>query len=102
MPIGYNTSVDNIVLNVRDIDSRDRQSLEHVLGLPLSEHQQVVIRVVDAQERVSSAAEPGSAGEQPDSKVPEWWKVYEGLSDEEVDRLDQAIRQRANLTRIFE
>lgn len=34
--------------------------------------------------------------------VPKWWNIYEGLSKEEIDRLDQAIRPRANLTRHFE
>jgi len=94
--------MENIILNVRDIELADRQSLEHVIGLPLSEHQQVVIRVVDAHSpAIAKGGTPlteGDAG----SEVPEWWKVYEGLSPEEVDRLDQAIRLRANLTRNFE
>ena len=47
---------------------------------------------------LAKADEPAA----PSEEVPEWWKVYEGLSDEEIDRLDQAIRQRANLTRVFE
>jgi hypothetical protein len=37
-----------------------------------------------------------------DENVPEWWSVYEGLSDAEIDRLDRAIRERAGLTRQFE
>ncbi len=37
--------------------------------------------------------------EDADDHVPEWWNVYEGLSDEEIDRLDKAIRERADLTR---
>ena len=32
-------------------------------------------------------------------EVPAWSKIYEGLGDEEIDRLDAAIRQRADLTR---
>ncbi len=43
----YNSSMDNVVRNVKDIDSSDRQALEHVLGLPLDDNQQVVIRVVN-------------------------------------------------------
>jgi hypothetical protein len=38
----------------------------------------------------------------PSQELPAWWNIYEGLSDDEVDRLDQAIRPRANLTRVFE
>jgi hypothetical protein len=40
-----------------------------------------------------------NARTEPDEQIPEWWNVYEGLSDEEIDRLDQAIRERADLTR---
>jgi hypothetical protein len=35
-------------------------------------------------------------------EVPAWWNIYEGLSDDEIERLDKAVRQRANLTRVFE
>jgi len=34
--------------------------------------------------------------------VPAWWNIYEGLSEERIEELDRAIRQRANLTRDFE
>jgi hypothetical protein len=46
-------------------------------------------------------AEPRKKTETDDG-LPEWWNVYEGLSDAEIDRLDQAIRQRAELTRHFD
>ena len=36
---------------------------------------------------------------EPEQKVPNSWKVYEGLDDEAINCLDSAIRQRANLTR---
>jgi hypothetical protein len=36
-----------------------------------------------------------------DENVPEWWNIYEELTDEEIDRLDKAIRERADLTRDF-
>ena len=35
---------------------------------------------------------------EPEQKVPNSRKVYEGLDDQEIDRLDDAIRHRANLT----
>jgi hypothetical protein len=37
-----------------------------------------------------------------DENIPEWWSVYEGLTDEEADRLDRAIRERADFTRHFQ
>jgi hypothetical protein len=86
-----------VIRNVAEIDSADRRAIEHLIGKNLAEHQQVIISVVtvDLAPPVESAA-PAS------EDVPEWWKVYEGLNNEDVDRLDQAIRQRANLTRVFE
>ncbi|HUG92528.1 MAG TPA: hypothetical protein VML55_16940 [Planctomycetaceae bacterium] len=36
----------SIVRNVRDIDAGDRQALEHVVGEPLGENQQLVISVL--------------------------------------------------------
>lgn len=34
--------------------------------------------------------------------VPEWWNVYEGLTDAEIHAIDEIIRQRAYLTREFD
>jgi len=78
--------METLVRNVRDLDPADRDALERVLGHALAETQQVAVNVIDPQ---------------PEEAVPEWWKIYEGLSDEEIDELDQAIRQRADLTREF-
>lgn len=86
--------MERIIRNVAEIDSADRRAIEHLIGDRLAEHQQIIISVVnlDLASPVESPI-PASAG------VPEWWNVYEGLNDEEVDRLDQAIRRRADLTR---
>jgi hypothetical protein len=90
--------MESIIRNVTEIDQADRQALEHVIGQDLRDHQQLVIRVVDADMSEPPPAQTPSA----EDGIPEWWKVYEGLSDEDVDRLDGAIRQRADLTRVFE
>lgn len=90
--------MESIVRNVRDIDNADREVLEHVVGCRLDDNQQLIIRVVNKDTPSISPTDTT----QLDQQIPEWWRVYEGLSEEEVDRLDQAIRQRANLTRAFE
>ena len=90
--------MDSIIRNVTDIDQADRQALEHVIGQHLRENQQVVISVLNVDMSKSLPAQTHST----EDRIPEWWKVYDGLSDDEVDRLDGAIRQRANLTRVFE
>ncbi|HUE17340.1 MAG TPA: hypothetical protein VMR25_24525 [Planctomycetaceae bacterium] len=103
--------MDKVVRDVRNIDQADRQALEHVIGQSLRDNQQVVIDVVNIEaisgakenptsdETAGSASEPGRTAQRTDDEIPDWWNVYEGLSDEEIDRLDLAIRERANLTR---
>lgn len=94
--------MDKIIRDVRDIDGADRQALEHVIGQRLRENQQIIINVVTLGVSAKASEPTAPNGAQAEDDVPEWWKVYEGLSDEEIDRLDQAIRERANMTRAFE
>ncbi len=89
--------MEEVIRNVADIDTADRQALEHVLGRRLAEDQQIIIRVINPD--LSQARNGDAPAAQAE---PPWANIYEGLSDEEIDRLDQAIRQRANLTRIVE
>jgi hypothetical protein len=60
----------------------------------LRETQQVIVNVVSLDRTGANVTGNGTS-----SEVPPWGNIYEGLSDAEVDRLDAAIRQRANLTR---
>ena len=89
--------MEKVIRNVADIDADDRRVLEHVIGKRLAENQQLIISVVSPDVPGSDISCHANTG-----AVPEWWNIYEGLSDQEIDRLDQAIRQRANLTRHFE
>ena len=90
--------METIIHSVRDIEPANRQVLETLVGQRLSDDQQVVINVVSP----SAAPAPNSPLEPMPVTVPAWWNVYAGLSDEEIEQLDQAIRQRADLTRIGE
>jgi hypothetical protein len=105
--------MDKIIRDVRDIERADRHALEHVIGQGLSENQKIIITIVNsgvssppdeepASGEAPSAEETGPSAQQSGDQIPDCWKVYEGLSDEEVDCLDKAIRERANLTRHFE
>jgi hypothetical protein len=103
--------MDKVVRDVRNIDQADREALEHVLGQSLGDNQQIVIDVVDIGTDSEARTNPASAdaegsdpnsgrnGQGADDQIPAWWNVYEGLSEDEIDRLDLAIRERANLTR---
>ena len=88
--------METVIRNVAEIDSADRQAIEHLIGKRLTEHQRVIISVVNA-----APAHPVDSVHNASVEVPDWWNVYEGLNDDEIDRLDQAIRPRANITRAF-
>jgi hypothetical protein len=90
--------VETIVHNIRDLNAADRAALERMVGHLLKETQQVVVNVRDIEVEPTASAQHGTTT----GDVPDWWKIYEGLSDQEIDELDQAIRQRADLTRHFE
>ena len=88
--------METVVRNVKDLDQPDRSALERVVGHQLRETQQVIVNVVNLD---LSAGKIESVEQS--AEVPDWWKVYDGLTDDEVDELDASI-QRANLTRRFE
>ncbi len=85
----------NIIRDVSDLGDDERRALEHVLGQPLSDDQQVVIGLQPVHQPTNAS----QAVTSPSETIPAWWKVYEGLSDTEIDDLDAAIRHRADLTR---
>jgi hypothetical protein len=91
--------METIVRNIRDLDVSDRAALERVVGHELSETQRVIVNVVNAE---LPEENPPDTARRVNPNVPDWWRIYDGLSAEEVDRLDAAVRQRANLTRVFE
>ena len=86
--------MESIVRNVGDLARPDRTAMECVVGHVLGESQRLVIQVMTLD---SPAPPPPQANTLPE--LPEWTDVYKGLSDEEIDDLDTAIHERANLTR---
>ncbi len=86
--------METITRNVGDIPADDLQALEHLIGAPLQPSQQVVLQVIEKEcDRNETPPRASEAG------LPDWFNIYEGLSDEEIDRLDAAIQQRLDLTR---
>lgn len=85
---------ETVTRNVGDLDQTDRSALERVVGHALGESQRLVIQVMTLE---SPAPVPQPNGAVAD--LPDWADVYKGLNDEEIDDLDAAIRERANLTR---
>jgi hypothetical protein len=89
--------MESIVRKVRDINEHELHVLEQVVGRKLKENQQIIIQVVS----VGNGPQKEAGGEEPvvSDELPEWCNVYDGLTAAEVDELDAAIRERANLTR---
>jgi hypothetical protein len=44
---------------------------------------------------------PQCGDQRPVQTLDEWTSIYEGLSDLEVEEIDQSAKKRANLTRHF-
>jgi hypothetical protein len=76
--------METVIRNVGDIDSHDRQALEHVLGKTLRTNQQLVITIVNLQERPEVSAEGVPQDRNGAAVLPEWCNVYAGMSDEEA------------------
>lgn len=80
----------NLSINVGALDAPHRRALEEVIGRPLSADERLVIEVakIDA---------PAVA--MPPQSVGDWTRVYEGLSEQEIEAIDKIVKSRANLTR---
>ncbi len=87
--------MESIVRNVRDIDTGDRHALEHVVGQALRDNQRLIIQITE----VDVAREAPAGNSQHPQTLDDWTKVYEGLSDEQIEAIDKIIATRANLTR---
>jgi hypothetical protein len=86
--------MENIVRNVRDIDTGDRHALEHLVGETLRDNQRLIIQIVSIDLAETTAAQDTGTGE-----LPEWCNVYEGLSDSEIAEIEKIALTRADLTR---
>lgn len=91
----------DVIRNVREIDSADRQAMEHLLGQPLRENQQLIIRVVTVETAEAAGTKP-RCGPVGGPALPDWCNVYEGLSDEEIAELERTVLTRADLSRATE
>ena len=89
--------MDAFVRNVKDIAAADRQAIEHLLGAPLTDNQQVVIQVTSDREKLPSTS--GRATANGAAALPEWTHVYAGFSDADIAEIEKSVLSRADLTR---
>jgi hypothetical protein len=90
--------MDDLIRNVSQFGTAEKQAIERLLGRDLREDEQVIIRVLTASNDQSNAA-TASSDEQGKPALPDWCNVYAGLSDNEVAEIEGSILTRANLTR---
>lgn len=79
-------------IDVTSLDSEHRRAFEDVIGTPLQGNQRLIIKVAEID--AAPAAPPRRA-----QSISDWTKVYEGLSEEQIEAIDREVKTRANLTR---
>jgi len=78
-------------IDVASLDLMHRRALEDVLGRTLQAGERLLVQVAPASGDRMHAESP---------KVIDLIKgFYEGMTDEEIEEVDQAIKPRANLSR---
>jgi hypothetical protein len=82
----------NLEIEVAVLDAHQRRALEEVIGRQLAVDQRLTISVMDA-------ATPQAGASRPAQSLEDWTSVYEGLSEDEIEAVDNVVKTRANLTR---
>ena len=78
-------------IDVATLDAPHRRALEEVIGQQLASNQRLVINVMQI-------AIP-APDDRPAQSLDDWTRVYEGLSEAEIDAIDEVVNTRADLTR---
>jgi hypothetical protein len=81
----------SITIDVTTLDLAHRQALEDVIGTRLHEGQRLVIGVTQSDRPASGPARKPT--------IEDWAKVYEGLTEQQIEEIDRIAKTRANLTR---
>jgi hypothetical protein len=79
-------------IDVSALDTPHRRALEEVIGQELAANQQLLINVVELELPRSGAIRPAQS-------LEDWMHVYDGLSEEQIEAVDEIAKTRANLTR---
>ncbi|MGA2064697.1 MAG: hypothetical protein ABSG86_07000 [Thermoguttaceae bacterium] len=77
----------NHEVDVVALDTAHRRAFEDVIGAHLEENQRLVISVTAPASRRSAQS------------LADWTGVYDGLTEDQVEAIDRALKTRANLSR---
>lgn len=87
--------MESIIRDVSALDEAQRHTLEHVMGRQLQSNQRLIISVSEID--LSQPTEPSD--ERRPQSVEDWTRVYDGLSEQQIEEIDKIAKTRANLTR---
>ena len=88
--------METITREVGELRDNERSAAELLLGHRLRGNERLILQVLD-----SDVVQPAGQDSRPAQALSDWCNVYEGLTDEEVERIDQSIT-RGKLTRSVE
>ena len=88
--------METITRQVGELRDNERSAAELLVGHRLRGNERLILQVWDLDVLQPAVQDSRSA-----QTLPDWCNVYEGLTDEEVEKIDQSIT-RCNLTRSVE
>ena len=89
----YNCNMEkDLKIDVATLDAPHRRALEEVIGQQLTANQRLIISITEVEV-------PPNDAQKPSQTLEDWTHVYDGLSDEEIEAIDEIAKTRANLTR---
>lgn len=87
--------MEKITRHVLNLGSDEKRMYESVLGHTLHADQQIILHVITPQ----ATTEETPATQQSSGTLPDWCNVYDGLSGEEMDELEEVILDRSHWSR---
>lgn len=91
---GRLSGMETITRQVGEMQAPERSAAELLLGHRLRGHEQLILQVLELDVTV-----PLAEDSRPAQTLEDWVHVYDGLSDEEIEKIDAIAKNRANLTR---
>lgn len=102
--MAYTRGMESISRNVGDLTTAELQVYETVLGHQLHAGQQIIVQLIDvdasdAKAQPTASSQENGAPQNGDAKLPDWCDVYCGLSDKEIEEVEESILARSPASR---
>jgi hypothetical protein len=89
------------IKSLSDLDPPDLHVIERLFGRPLDACTGAILILRDGELPAGNGNKSPARDDKltPGDTLPDWCDMYAGLSDAEIEDLESAVLQRANLTR---